>query len=120
MSAALALQWSGHVRYMSERPASGSMAALVLSRAAAQSLTLAQRATIADVIAQATAIYRPAFLCADGDAVRALETRGVRTVALTAPERQRWIEVFARVRSRVAATLPDPTWLPRVQAASGE
>lgn len=119
-SAAIGLQWSGHVRYMSERPASGSMAALMLSRTAAQSLTPAQRATIAEVIAQATAIYRPAFVRADGDAVRALEGRGVQTVALTEAERQRWTAVFARVRSRIAATLPEPAFLQRVQAAAGE
>lgn len=119
-SAAIALQWSGHVRFMSERASSGSMAALVLSRTAAQSLTPAQRATIAEVIAQATTIYRPAFLRADGDAVRALESRGVRAVALTAAERQRWIDAFARVRSRIGATLPDPAWLGRVQSAGGE
>ena len=119
-AAAIALQWSGQVRFMSERPSSGSMAAMVLSRRAAQSLTPAQRATIAEVIAQASAIYRPAFLRADGDAVRALERRGVRAVPLTEPERQRWTAVFARVRSRVAATLPDPAWLQRVQSAGGE
>jgi len=119
-AAAIALQWSGHVRYMSERPTSGSLASLVLSRAAAQSLTPAQRATITDVIAQATTVFRPAFVRADGDAVRALESRGVRAVVLTEPQRQQWIEVFARVRSRVSATLPDPRWLARVQAAGRE
>ncbi len=119
-SAAIALQWAAHVRFMSERASSGSLAAMVISRTAARSLTPAQRAAIADVIAQATTIYRPAFLRAEGDAVRALESHGVRSVALTPAERQRWINVFARVRSRVAATLPDPRWLARVQAAGGE
>jgi TRAP-type C4-dicarboxylate transport system substrate-binding protein len=119
-SAAIALQWSQHVRYMSERPSSGSLAGLVISRTAAQSLTPAQRTTITEVIAQATTIYRPAFLRADGDAVRALTTRGVQTVALTEPQRERWSDVFARVRSRVSATLPDPGFLARVQAAGRE
>ena len=119
-AAAIALQWSTHVRCMSERASSGSLAALVLSRAAAQSLAPADRAAIADVIAQATTVFRPAFLRAEGDAVRVLEARGVHAVPLTEAQRQQWLEVFARVRSRVAATLPDPRWLARVQAAGGE
>ena len=119
-AAAIALQWSGHVRFMSERASSGSLAALVLSQTAARSLTPADRAAIAEVIAQATTVFRPAFLRAEGDAVRALEARGVHATPLTEAQRQRWIDVFARVRSRIAATLPDPGWLARVQAAGRE
>ena len=118
-AAAIGLQWSAHVRFMSERPASGSMAAMVLSRNAAQSLTPAQRRAIDEVIAQASEVFRPAFLRADGDAERALAGRGVRTVTLTAAERQRWTDVFARTRSRVGATLPEPGFVARVQAAGG-
>lgn len=116
-AAAIALQWSAHVRYMSEQPASGSLSALVLSRATYNSLAQADRAALRDVVAQAVTLFRPAFLRMEGDAVRALEARGVRAVALTRAERERWIELFARVRSRVGTTLADPAWMARVQAA---
>ncbi len=119
-AAAIALQWSSHVRFMSERASSGSLAALVLSNTAARSLTASDRAVITDVIAASTTAFRPAFLRADGEAVRALETRGVQAVPLTEAQRQQWIDVFARVRSRIGATLPDPRWITRVQAAGGE
>ena len=115
--AAIALQWSPHVRYMSERAASGSLSALVLSRAAWTSLSEADRATLRDVVAQAVTIYRPAIQRAEADALGSLQSRGITTVTLTPAERQRWIDLFARTRSRLAGTVSDPAWIARVQAA---
>lgn len=115
--AAIALQWAGHVRYMSERSASGSLSAIVLSRSAFEALPAEQQTTLREVFAQAATIARPAFVRAEAAAERTLLTRGVTRVELNAAERQQWITLFARVRSRLARTLPDPTWVQRVQAA---
>ena len=117
--AAIALQWSGHVRYMSERAASGSLSAIVLSRATFESLPVEQRTLLREVFAQAATLARPAFLRAEAAAERTLLTRGITRMELTAAERQQWITLFARVRSRLARTLPDPAWVQRVQAAGG-
>lgn len=115
--AAIALQWAGHVRYMSERSASGSLSAIVLSRSAFESLTPEQQTTLREVFAQAATIARPAFVRAEAAAERTLLTRGVTRMELTPAERQQWITLFARVRSRLARTLPDPAWVQRVEAA---
>jgi hypothetical protein len=40
-------------------------------------------------------------------------------MALTPAERAQWVALFARVRSRLARTLPDPAWVQRIQAAGG-
>lgn len=115
--AAIALQWSSHVSFMSERPASGSLNALVLSRASADSLAAADRATLQSVVAQAVTIYRPAFARAEEAALRSLQARGVATVTLTNAERQRWLALFAATRSRLSRTLCDPAWMARVQSS---
>ena len=115
--AAIALQWSSHVRYISERSASGSLSAIVLSRASFEALPPAERDALRTVFSQAAQLARPAFQRAEADAERSLLNRGITRVALTEPERQQWLELFARVHSRIARTLPDPAWIARVQAA---
>jgi hypothetical protein len=42
----------------------------------------------------------------------------LRPAARTDPERARWRALFARVRTRVAATIAEPGWIDRVRAAS--
>ena len=115
--AAIALQWSAHVRYMSERSASGSLSALVLSRAAWTSLSEQDRQTLREVVAQAVNLHRPAFLRAESEALRSLQSRGVTTVTLNESERQRWVRLFDRTRARLAGTVSDPAWIARVQTA---
>lgn len=115
--AAIALQWSAHVRYMSERSASGSLSALVLSRAAWQSLPEADRATLREVVGQAVTLHRPALVRAEAASLQSLATRGITTVTLTPAERSRWVDLFARTRARLAGTVSDPAWIARVQAA---
>ncbi len=115
--AAIALQWSAHVRYMSERPASGSLNALAFSQTSWNSVAPADRATLQAVIAQAITIYRPAILRAEAASVQSLQRRGVTELALTEPERQRWQALFAATRARLSRTLCDPAWMARVQAA---
>lgn len=115
--AAIALQWSAQVRFMSERSASGSLSALVLSRASYESIPEAQREVLRAVLAQMTTLFRPAFVRGEADALRALQARGVTTVTLTEPERDQWRSLFARVRSRVAGTISEPGWVARVEAA---
>lgn len=117
--AAIALQWSGHVRYMSERSASGSLSAIVLSRAAFESLPPDQQTTLREVFAQSATLARPAFLRAEAAAEQTLLTRGITRMALTPAERAQWVALFARVRARLARTLPDPAWVQRIQAAGG-
>jgi TRAP-type C4-dicarboxylate transport system substrate-binding protein len=117
--AAIALQWSGHVRYMSERSASGSLSAIVLSRTAFESLPPDQRTTLREVFAQSATLARPAFLRAEAAAEQTLLTRGITRMALTPAERAQWVALFARVRSRLGRTLPDPGWVQRIQAAGG-
>ncbi len=116
--AAIALQWSSHVRTMSERSASGSLSAVVVSRATWDSLPEAQRATLRDVFAQMTTVFRPTFIRAEQQAEQTLRARGVTVTTLTDPERARWRALFARVRTRVAATIAEPGWIDRVRAAS--
>lgn len=116
--AAIALQWSAHVRYMSERTASGSLSAVVLSRATHDSLPEAQRVALREVFAQMTTVFRPTFVRAEAQAEQTLRTRGVTVVNLNDAERARWRELFARVRTRVAATIAEPGWIGRVQAAA--
>jgi TRAP-type transport system periplasmic protein len=116
--AAIALQWSSHVRYMSERSASGSLSAIVLSRASNDSLTVDQRQVVREVLAQMTTVFRPTFVRAEVAAEQTLRTRGITVVSLTEPERARWRELFARVRTRVSGTIADPAWIARVAAAS--
>lgn len=115
--AAIALQWSAHVRFISERSASGSLSAIVLSRASFDALPADQRTTLREVFSQAATIARPAFLRAEAEAERSLLARGITRVTLTEPERQQWIELFARTRARIGRTMPDPAWIARVQAA---
>jgi TRAP-type C4-dicarboxylate transport system substrate-binding protein len=102
---------------MSERSASGSLSALVLSRAAYESIPEAQREVLRAVLAQMTTLFRPAFVRGEADALRALQARGVTTVTLTEPERAQWRSLFARVRTRVGGTISEPGWIARVEAA---
>ncbi|MBL8679867.1 MAG: TRAP transporter substrate-binding protein DctP [Myxococcales bacterium] len=115
--AAIALQWSAHLSYMSERSASGSLNALVLSQRSASAISPADRATMQAVVAQAVNIYRPVILRAEESAIRTLQSRGITTLALTQAERQRWLAAFAGTRARLSRSLCDPAWMARVQAA---
>jgi TRAP-type C4-dicarboxylate transport system substrate-binding protein len=116
--AAIALQWATHVRTMSERSASGSLSAVVVSRATWDSLPEDHRALLRDVFAQMATVFRPTFLRAEQHAEETLRVRGVTVTTLTEAERAQWRALFARVRSRLAATLADPGWVERVRAAS--
>lgn len=116
--AAIALQWSTQMRYMSERSASGSLSALVMSRASYESIPEAQRAVLSEVLAQMTTVFRPAFIRGEADAERSLLTRGITVVTLTEPERNQWRSLFARVRTRLGGTLAEPGWIARVESAA--
>lgn len=116
--AAIALQWATHVRYMSERSASGSLSAVVLSRPVYESLPEAQRTVLREVFAQMTTVFRPTFIRAEVQAEQTLRTRGVTVVNLNDAERAQWRALFARVRTRVAATIAEPGWIDRIHAAA--
>ncbi|MFO0650851.1 MAG: TRAP transporter substrate-binding protein DctP [Polyangiales bacterium] len=116
--AAIALQWSTQVRYMSERSASGSLSALVLSRPAYESIPEAQREVLRAVLTQMTTVFRPAFIRGEQEAERSLVTRGITVVNLNEAERTQWRSLFARVRTRVASTIAEPGWIGRVESAA--
>ena len=116
--AAIALQWSAHVRFMSERSASGSLSAVVISQATWESLSESDRSTVRDVFGQVATVFRPTFVRAERDAEQTLRTRGITVVNLTDPERAQWRALFGRVRSRLAGTIAEPGWIDRVHAAS--
>jgi TRAP-type C4-dicarboxylate transport system substrate-binding protein len=116
--AAIALQWATHVRYMSERASSGSLSAVVLSRPVYESLPEAQRTVLREVFAQMTTVFRPTFIRAETQAEQTLRARGVTVVTLNDAEREQWRALFARVRTRVAATIAEPGWIDRIHAAA--
>lgn len=115
--AAVALQWSQHVRFMSERPSSGSLNGLVLSRNAFTSLPTDQQATLRDVIAQTAQMFGRNAQSAEADSIRVLQTQGVQAVQLTEAERSRWLQVFTGMRRRLTGVISDAAWIERVRAS---
>jgi TRAP-type C4-dicarboxylate transport system substrate-binding protein len=115
--AAIALQWSAHVRYRSEQPTSGSVGGVVLSRAVFQSLSADEQRTMREVTQQFGVLLARNLLRDEMAALAVLTQRGVQAVTLDDAQRARWLGIFGRVRARLVGAIADAQWIERVRNA---
>ncbi len=117
--AAIALQWSAHVQFMSSQPASGSLGGIVLSHAAYASLPTDHQRVLREVCLQFGQLLLRNVQRDEATALQALAQHGVRTVTVDDATRARWLAVFSRVRARLTGVIADAAWMERVRTAGG-
>ncbi len=115
--AAVALQWASQMQYMSDRPNSASLGAIIVSKTQFQTLTPEQQVIVREVTAQYDILLARNVSHDDEAAATTLTSRGVQVLALTEPERAQWVAVFSRMRTRLAGSIADAGWIARVEAA---
>jgi TRAP-type C4-dicarboxylate transport system substrate-binding protein len=114
--AAVALQWSSQVQFVSEGVNSYSVGGIVFRKPAIDSLPADQQTTLREVIQQFSGLTNRNIARDDENAVRTMTTRGVRLVEYTAAQRTEWTALFGRARQRLVGTISDAAWMERVRA----
>jgi TRAP-type C4-dicarboxylate transport system substrate-binding protein len=114
---AISLQWAGQMHFMSERPDSASLGAMVISHSVLSSLPPDQQQIVREVTQQYDILLSRNVSHDDDAAAQTLQQRGVQIVQLNDAERAQWASVFAHVRTRLAGTIADAAWIQRVEQA---
>ena len=113
--AAVALQWSSQVQFVSEGVNSYSVGGIVFRKAAWDSLSAEHQTLAREVIRQFSQLTNRNVARDDDTAVRTMTTRGIRQVQYTAAERTQWTALFGRARQRLVGTISDAAWMERVR-----
>lgn len=113
--AAVALQWSSRVQFVSEGVNSYSVGGIVFSKAAWDSLPADQQSLTREVIQQFSQLTNRNVIRDDETAVRTMTSRGIRLVSYTPAEREQWSALFSRARARLVGTISDAAWMERVR-----
>jgi TRAP-type transport system periplasmic protein len=114
--AAVALQWSGHLRYMTQQSSGVIVGALVMRRDTYERLPADVRSRIDADAARASARTRAATRRADERAYRGLVERGVRPIDIAAHTGE-WQETARVTADRVAGRLYSRALVDRVRQA---
>ena len=113
--AAVALQWSSRVQFVSEGFNSYSVGGIVIRKAAWDSLAAPQQTMLREIIQQFAGLTNRNVNRDDDVAVRTMTTRGIRLVSYTPAERTAWTALFGRARQRLVGTISDAAWMERVR-----
>lgn len=112
--AAVALQWSTSVRYMTAQSNGFLVGGMIIGRQTMQSLTPAQRSALMDSATENHGQMAARIRQMDERAYRALIRRGVRPVD-TGPHRAEWLQVSRRTREQLAGRVYPAALLQRVE-----
>jgi TRAP-type C4-dicarboxylate transport system substrate-binding protein len=115
--AAVALQWSSQVQFVSEGTGSLGVGGTVFSKRAWETIPEAQRPMVREIINNYSQLIGRNVTAADTTALASIQTRGVRLVQQTAAERAQWQTLFGRARTRLVGIISDAAWMERVRNA---
>ncbi len=115
--AAVALQWSSQVQFVSEGTGSFGIGGIVFTRRAWESLPEAQRPVVREVIDNFSQLIGRNVSRDDEAALTSMRSRGVTQVNYTDAERAQWTALFGRARTRLVGTISDAAWMDRVRNA---
>ncbi len=113
--AAVALQWSSQVQFVSEGTGSIGIGGIVMSTRAWQSIPEAQRPVVQEVIRNFSQLIGRNVTRDDETAINSMQTRGITLVQYTPAERAQWTALFGRARARLVGTISDAAWMDRVR-----
>ncbi len=115
--AAVALQWSSRVQFVSEGTGSLSIGGIVFSSRAWATVPEAQRPVVKEVINNFSTLVARNVTRDDESALASMRTRGITLVTYNDAERAQWTALFGRARTRLVGTISDAAWMDRVRTA---
>ncbi len=115
--AAVALQWSSRVHFVSEGTGSLGVGGIVFSTRAWNTIPEAQRPLVREIINNFSQLVGRNVTRDDETALTSMQTRGITLVTYSAAERTEWTALFVRARTRLVGTISDAAWMERVRTA---
>ena len=112
--AAVALQWSSRIAYVTDLPLSIVLGGTVISKRTWDSLTDEQRTILKETGVQYHALARRNLRRDETAAMQALTQRNIRLVPVNAQQRAQWLSVAQQVRQGLAGQVADQALINRV------
>jgi len=113
--AAVALQWSSRVTYMTDIPMAIVIGGTVVGKRQFQALTPEQQTILTETGTQFHALARRNLRRDEAAALQTLGQRRIQTVTTTPAQRAEWMRVAAQVRQRLVGQIADQALVTRVQ-----